>query len=692
MQSVMRAIITAQSTQRGPDNSSTTQTRRQLVVQEDVIMNNSRDGVFSEALTAHVAHQEDDELQAIADYLNTSVATAEGRLTGLLQETLSATRFQFEATINEHMDRRMKELEGRLQERLQVAQRELEAATRSAFDQQSINFDTRISSSLAQAETTFSNHIIQLHDDCERRLRKSLGQCERLAESSAKAQTQQQTANIEERLQKLLNGEFNNHKTAFELQIEARFKDLTTTLQSDVQNRTSVLVDVQGEAIERRLQSKLDSALAASRADVQKYVTIYMNDVSTQLSQDIESAKSEIEAQRNAQEAGFEKRAQQLLSSATVAQYSAEEQTQQQTANIEERLQKLLNGEFNNHKTAFELQIEARFKDLATTLQSDVQNRTSVLVDVQGEAIERRLQSKLDSALAASRADVPKYVTTYMNDVSTQLSQDIESAKSEIEAQQNAQTASFEKLLSSTNAINHAAVAAIQTKFQDADLQTREYYQYINLRLDKMNYEFEQKIKSASEISEDQWVTITALIAENQSSNRGVSGSQDVQPSRDISTLDCVQEAGHPSKADDVLITPVDGQLVQQDPAVDILAALRKISEYVGNLKDNCELRDRNTLVKNHQPNAKENTNQSSSNATTVLYGIKKTPKILTALPPAKKTSETKSSPKIPKMSSTLAKARGEAIKAMHARTEARFSTMTCTKNVRSKEGKKSKK
>ncbi|KAG1686420.1 hypothetical protein DVH05_006622 [Phytophthora capsici] len=186
-----------------------------------------------------------------------------------------------------------------------------------------------------------------------------------------------------------------------------------------------------------------------------------MNDVSTQLSQDIESAKSEIEAQQNAQEAGFEKRAQQLLSSATVAEYSAEEQTQQQTANIEERLQMLLNGEFNNHKTAFELQIEARFKDLATTLQSDVQNRTSVLVDVQGEAIERRLQSKLDSALAASRADVPKYVTTYMNDVSTQLSQDIESAKSEIEAQQNAQEAGFEKraqqLLSSATVAEYSA-------------------------------------------------------------------------------------------------------------------------------------------------------------------------------------------------------------------------------------------
>jgi len=193
----------------------------------------------------------------IVEFVNSSVATTERRLGGLLQEALSTSQAEFEAAVVEHTDRRTSEIEGRLQEMLLTAQAKLEATTKSALDQQFSSIGAQLSCSTTRTEASLQYHLSQLNGENERPLQSAIERVENIAVNAAKAHAEEQAASGKKRLYLALCGASKEQSNSLDMKLQQAISEIKT----ETETRTSVWAEVQGEAIEERLQQKLDEAL-----------------------------------------------------------------------------------------------------------------------------------------------------------------------------------------------------------------------------------------------------------------------------------------------------------------------------------------------------------------------------------------------------------------------------------------------
>lgn len=132
--------------------------------------------------------------------------------------------------------------------------------------------------------------------------------------------------------------------------------------------------------------------------------------------------------------------------------------------------------------------LDSKLKKAISATQSEGATRASFSAEVQGEAIEGRLQLKLDAAMAASRLDCHKYVDASMKDVACTLSQGLDAVRRDMESKQVAHANCVEKpmqqMLWEARGVSQTAVATIEHNIQDAVLHTQEHRRKIDDRLD----------------------------------------------------------------------------------------------------------------------------------------------------------------------------------------------------------------
>ncbi|KAG3076079.1 hypothetical protein PI124_g20306 [Phytophthora idaei] len=125
------------------------------------------------------------------------------------------------------------------------------------------------------------------------------------------------------------------------MKIDAKLNDAVATLRSEAVARASKRTEVQEEAIEERLQMKLNGAIKASRLDCHKCVDIRLNDISAAISTAIEKVKRDSKLQEETRTAGIESRMQEKLWKARTA-------TQMAVTAIEDKVKKNPNDKLEN--------------------------------------------------------------------------------------------------------------------------------------------------------------------------------------------------------------------------------------------------------------------------------------------------------------------------------------------------------
>ncbi|KAG1683241.1 hypothetical protein DVH05_026981 [Phytophthora capsici] len=354
-----------------------------------------------------------------------------------------------------------------------------------------------------QLAVTLTAHIDQRANEIEGRLQEMLQINHSELEDAAASGIQQRAASIETQLAaSLTQKDISIRNQLFQLasDCEKQLQFTREQCETIVAASTKTLVDEQtaliGERLELSLAEKytvvMDSKLKEITSAISRGVTKNNECILDQVS----TLRTEFEENLQITREQCEKIA------ANSGRVSAEEQA----ALIEERMNLLL-----SEHCAVNGRLEQ--EQFAAKTRSESFEQASMYAQAQTELIEKRLQQKLDAALASmaiSRQDDYQFVKRCVKKASTSLGRQFE----EIESKQEARLASIEtrmqQIISDAEATKRA-VATFEEKVRVAAHGLSDHRNGTEKRFDQMKSELEQKIKSAS-IDENQWQLVKELI------------------------------------------------------------------------------------------------------------------------------------------------------------------------------------